>query len=417
MKKKSSTYHFLLNVFSLFSVKGIELFVTILLIPYLIFKVGLTNYGLYAFALALVLFLVNTTNYGFDLTAVRELARSNGNRKKINQLFNEVFSVKLYLTGFMILLMLILIFSVPSFTSNKDVYLFSSFLLIGDLFSLRWFFMGLEKMKYLPVINLGATLIYVVLVLTVIQQPNDFEYIILLEGIGMLISGIISFSIIVNEYKIKIQLMPFGKVKRYLFANYSSFINLFIPSMVSNTAVFIVGVFSIPAHVSIIQLGVKFTNAFTTANAVFTKVFYAMVNRKIQLMRKSLTALIVLGVILSVVMFLSADILIKPWLKINDPVIEEQIIWVIKLLSPSPFLMAVISAYGVNGLLVLRKDKLFGQITLFSTGLALLIGLFLIWNYSYLGGVIFLLTARGLYAIMSFLFFKRKIMIKGMRQI
>jgi len=137
-----------------------------------------------------------------------------------------------------------------------------------------------------------------------------------------------------------------------------------------------------------------------------------MVNRKIQLMRKALTALIFLGIILSIGMFLSADILIKPWLKINDPEIEEQIILVIKLLSPSPFLMAVISAYGVNGLLVLRKDKLFGQITLFSTVVALLIGLFLIPTYSYLGGVVFFLGARVLYAVGSFLMFHKKRIFK-----
>lgn len=410
--KKSSTYQFFGNAISLFSIKGIELGLTVLLIPYLIFKVGLTNYGMYAFALSMVLFFVNITNFGFDLTGVRDLAKFKNDNKKVNQLFNEVFTVKLYLTIFMLLLLFLLIALVPNFRFFKEVYIFSSILLVGELFSLRWFFMGLEKMKYIPAINLVATLIYVVLVLLLIQEPNDFTYIILLQGVGILIAGIISFIFIVVEYNIKIQLLPFEKVKRYLYTNFSSFINLFIPSMISNTAVFIVGIFSIPAHVSIMQLAVKYTNAFTTVNAVFTKVFYAMVNRKIQLMRKALTALIFLGIILSIGMFLSADILIKPWLKINDPEIEEQIILVIKLLSPSPFLMAVISAYGVNGLLVLRKDKLFGQITLFSTVVALLIGLFFIPTYSYLGGVVFFLGARVLYAVGSFLMFHKKRIFK-----
>ena len=100
MTKAKSIYQFFENVFSLFSVKSIDLAIAIWLIPYLIFKVGIVNYGLYAFALSTVLFIVNFTNFGFDLSAVRALAKDANDTKKINKLFNEVFSVKLYLTGF-----------------------------------------------------------------------------------------------------------------------------------------------------------------------------------------------------------------------------------------------------------------------------------------------------------------------------
>jgi len=357
--------------------------------------------------------LVNITNYGFNLTAVRDLAKFRKDKKKLNQIFNEVFSVKIYLTGLILIVLAVLVVTIPSFSSFKLVYFFASFLIVGDLFSLRWFFMGLEKMKYIPIINLVGTLLYILLVVIIINTPKDYIFIILLEGIGLFITSIISFFYVVLEYKITFQLLSFKKVKNYLHTNWSSFINLFIPSMLSNIAVFIVGVFSIPVNVSIIQLGVKVANAFSTINAVLTKVFYAMVNRKIQIMRHSFNVLLAIGVLLSVVMFLSADFVIKPWLKIGDIVVEQQIIFIIKLLSPTPFLMAVISAYGVNGLLVYGKDKLFGRITLFSSIFGLLIGLLLIPNYTYIGGVVFLLTVRILYAIGSFMNFHKKRIFKS----
>ncbi|MCF6168476.1 oligosaccharide flippase family protein [Lutibacter sp.] len=410
--KPKNTYHFIENALSLFSVKAIDLILAILLIPYLILKVGIVNYGKYAFALSLVLLLVNITNYGFNLTAVRELARYGKDSKKLNKLFNEVFSVKLYLTGFVLLLLLLLTIVVPSFAAYKLVYIFASFLIVGDLFSLRWFFMGLEKMKYIPAIYLGGTLLYVLLVVIFIKQPADFEYIILLEGIGLFIANIISFSYIVLEYKIKFQLLSFAQVKNYVYTNWSSFINLFIPSMLSNTAIFMVGLFSIPVNVSIIQLGVKVSNAFATVNAVFTKVFYAMVNRKIQIMRQSFNVLLVIGVLLSVVMFFSADIVIKPWLNIKDVAVEQQISFIIKLLSPTPFLMAIISAYGVNGLLVLKKDNLVSKITIIATLVGTVVGLLVIPVYTFIGGAVFLITTKTLYAFFSFLFFKRNIRVK-----
>ena len=60
----------------------------------------ISSYFSVVISISLVLFLVNITNYGFNLKAVRELAKYNDDSKKVNALFNEVFSVKLYLTGF-----------------------------------------------------------------------------------------------------------------------------------------------------------------------------------------------------------------------------------------------------------------------------------------------------------------------------
>jgi hypothetical protein len=57
---------------SLCTLKGIELALTLGLIPYLIVKVGVAimNYA----AMAMILFFVNVLNYGFDLSTVRDLA-------------------------------------------------------------------------------------------------------------------------------------------------------------------------------------------------------------------------------------------------------------------------------------------------------------------------------------------------------
>ncbi len=82
MKFKQSNIYILENVFSLVSVKSIDLGIAIFLIPYLIYKVGLQNYGIYAFSISLILYLVNIINYSFDFTVVRELA-VHSKKKKI----------------------------------------------------------------------------------------------------------------------------------------------------------------------------------------------------------------------------------------------------------------------------------------------------------------------------------------------
>jgi len=403
-------YKFFENVFSLVSLKSIDLGIAIWLIPYLIYKVGLQNYGIYAFAISLLLYFINIINYSFDFTAVRDLA--NPSKKNTNSIFNEVFTVKFYLTGILFIFLILIVLLFPKFSEHKSLYVFGTFLLVSELFSLRWFFFGVEKMKYLPAIQLAGTLLNVVLVLLFIQQPENYVYIILFEGIGLFTANLIGFFYVLSEYKLNLKLLPFITVKKYLIHNFYAFLNVMIPSMLSNTAVFMMGLFSIPAHVSIVQLGVKFSNAFSTLNTILTKVFYSLVNRKRHFMKTSFIVLIVVGVFLSVSMYFSANILIEPWLKLENEIALNNVILIIKILSPTPLFMAIISAYSVNGLLVFYKDKIVGLITIITTVIGVMIGVILIPKYAFIGGALFLLTARGLYALLSVILFKKNINLK-----
>ena len=77
-------YQFSENTLSLLTLKAIELGLTIGLIPYLILKVGFHNYGVYVFAMSLMLFFVNILSYGFDLSTVREISKNkNEDRKSV----------------------------------------------------------------------------------------------------------------------------------------------------------------------------------------------------------------------------------------------------------------------------------------------------------------------------------------------
>jgi hypothetical protein len=80
---------------------------------------------------------VNVLNYGFDLSAVRDLAANKNDSLKMNQLLTS-FSVKLFFTRYYLFHNFIVVLFVPRFIENRMIYLLASLLLI-DLFSLRWF--------------------------------------------------------------------------------------------------------------------------------------------------------------------------------------------------------------------------------------------------------------------------------------
>jgi O-antigen/teichoic acid export membrane protein len=400
-------YQFSENTLSLFSIKGIELALTIWLIPYLIFKVGIDNYGIYVFAMALILFFKNVLNYGFNLATVREIARNKHDKIIIDKIFSEVVSVRIFLLVLIYLILIGFIFLIPTYNTNKSLYFFASVILLGELFSLRWFFLGMEQMKFKAIINFLSTLLYIVLVLVLVQNDTDYIWIPFAEGIALLIVSFISFIWVLKKYKIHLKLITLPKIISYLIENFKVFINLLLPSTFSVIAVFLVGVFGLPSQVSMTQIGVKLSNAFTSINAILTQVFYPMVNRNNRLMFTSRIALLVIGIFLSIVMYTSSDLVINAWLR-NEPVSNLKIIiGIVKILSPLPFLVAVISSYGVNGLLTFFKDSLFSYITIIATLAMIISAWILIPIFSFYGGAMALLIGRMVYAVLTFFSFKK----------
>jgi len=400
-------YKFSENTLSLFSIKAIELGLIIFLIPFLISKVGLSNYGSYVFAMALIIFLQNVMNYGFNLATVREVAKNKKNKRVINEIFSTVFSVKIFLLIVIYGFLLILIFSIPEYYSQKKMYFFASFLLIGDLFSLRWFFLGMEQMKFKAIINFINTLLYLLFILILVQNKTDFYWIPFAEGLALLIVSLSSFVLVIHRYQIIIKLISISEIINYLKLNFSAFVNLLLPSTFGVVAIFFVGVFGIPTQVSFMQIGVKISSVFCTLNSILTLVFYPMVNRNKTMMFNSRVVLLTIGLILSLTMYLSSDYLIKNWLRIETPENINHLIKIVYLLSPMPILVAIISSYGINGLLPFLKDKIFSYINVFS----MLFMIFLAWIFipvfKFYGGAIAFLGGRFVHAVLSYVSFKK----------
>lgn len=394
------------NISALFSLKAIDLGLSLWLIPYLILKIGLHHYGVYAFAMSLVLFFVNVLNYGFNLSTVRELAKHKHDQTKVNTIFNEVLSVKLFLFGVLYILFLGVSFIIPKFSEHFNLYFFASLVLIGDLFSLRWFFMGIEKMKFITIIHLCSTLVFIGLILLNISKPSDYIIIPLYEALGMFISSLFSFIWVLKKYNIQIGFISFKEVLIYLKTHFNSFINLLLPSTSGVFIVFLSGMLGLPSFVGLTQIGIKLTAAFTTLNTILTNVFYPLVNRNNAMEFPTRKILNILGFFVSVMMFVLGEFLTRNWLHFETEAMMQNMILIVKILSPIPFLAAIVSSYGVNGLLTKYKDKLFGRITIIASMTMLLSAILLVPLYPITGAVLSFLIARIVYSALSYYFLK-----------
>jgi len=366
--------------------KAIDALIPLIIIPYLINVVGSEKYGIYAFGFALIFYLINIVQYGFSLSAVRLISLNRENKTKLNSIYSQVFTTQLYLTFTVLFVLSLLVSFVDKFSEYYVIYLFFYILIIGELLTPMWLFLGIEKMRFITIVNLISKSTFAILTFLLVNKESDFIYISLYQSIGFLISGLTAQYIVFVKLRIKFSLVSFYQVKIMLKDGVSSFLTLITPTIYTNTSIFLIGVFGVPQFVSYMQIGTKVSGAFSVLNTILTNVFYPIINRNNNLFKRVKYIFIFFGSLLSLIMYFCSEFLISIWI----PEDSSEIIRVVKYLSPTPFLASVISIYGVNGLLVQNKDKLYMIIVAIGSISGFLMGLLLIPKYYYIGGDVML---------------------------
>ena len=163
-------------------------------LPYLISTVGPDKYGLVVFAQAVISYFIIIVNFGLDVSAVKNISINRNDKNKLSEVVSSVLVIKscLFLISFFILLILIL--CVQQFRSNSLLFLLSFLSCLSEILFPVWFYQGVEKMKYITLIRFSSIFFYTVTVFIFIKGQNDYLLIPLLQSLGWILSGTISFS-------------------------------------------------------------------------------------------------------------------------------------------------------------------------------------------------------------------------------
>ena len=95
---KNKDYTTLLKNYSSLSLVQLSNYILPLItLPYLARILGTTNFGLVVMAQATMIYLTLLTDYGFNLSATKEIAKNQNNPTIISQIFTTVMSIKISL--------------------------------------------------------------------------------------------------------------------------------------------------------------------------------------------------------------------------------------------------------------------------------------------------------------------------------
>jgi polysaccharide transporter, PST family len=191
------------NITSLFALQGLVYLFPLITYPYLIRVLGPEKFGLLSFAQALIQYFVIFTDYGFNMSAPREIAIHRENADLLASIFSATMLVKLALLLVSAIVYIAIISTIPYFHSEWAVYLTYFLTVIGNVFTPIWFFQGIEQLKYVTLINFIARGSMTGCIFIFVRNSNDYLLAAGLQAGAFLFAGILSMGILWSQMLVK----------------------------------------------------------------------------------------------------------------------------------------------------------------------------------------------------------------------
>lgn len=262
------------NFIFLFLLQIANYVLPLLTVPYLVRVIGIENVGLLAFATAVCTYLQIITDFGFNLSATRQVSINRYDNNKLSEIYSCVIYIKLSLCVLCLIVLLGLVELVPQFKEHKIIFALTYLGVFGQSLFPVWFFQGMERMRYITFINVGIKLIFTISIFTVINAQNDYIYIPALTSISMLLSGFIAMLVVHFSFKVSLKLVKMETIKIYFKDGWHIFTSRVFSSLYKNSAVLILGIFTTSQITGYYSVAEKIIRSLQTLQNVIGDALY-----------------------------------------------------------------------------------------------------------------------------------------------
>lgn len=372
-------------------------------LPYLARVIGAEGFGKIAFASAVVVWFQTISDWGFNLTATRNVAQNRDNKEKVSHIFSNVLWARCLLTIISGLLLLLVIAVVPYLRENAAVLLITFLVIPGYILFPDWFFQAIEKMKYTTIFNIFFKLLFTVAVFFFIRKKEDYLIQPMLTAIGYLICGIGALFLILKKWGYTIYKPNMKDIFKAIKESADVFINNIMPNLYNSFSVMLLGFWGGSVANGVYDGGNKLPTVFIQFQSVLSRAFYPFLSRRPDKHRFFMKLNI--GTALIGALFF---VMIAPWIvKLMFGSEFENSVAVMQILSFSIVFYAMSNTYGTNYLIVLHKEKPLRNLTFISSAIGMCLSIPLVYYFTYIGAAITVLLCRGMLGIGSLILAKK----------
>ena len=403
------------NFLSLSFLQGANYILPLITLPYLVRVLGPEKYGLIAFAQSFIQYFNILTDYGFNLSATREISIHRDNKEKVSEIFSSVMIIKFGLMIISLLILSFLVFTIPKFRNDWLVYFFTFGIIFGNVLFPIWFFQGMERMKYITILNIVAKGIFTICIFIFIRKMEDYLYVPLINSIGFLVAGGLSLRIVSKDFGIKFILPSFKAIKHQLKEGWHIFISTVAISLYTTSNTFILGLFTNNTIVGYYAAAEKIVKAIQGLLSPISQTVYPHISklaseskeRALNFIRKLVKIVGGISFVISFSIFIFADLIVNLILGSQ----YQQSIIVLRILAFLPFVIGLSNIFGIQTMLTFNLKQAFSKILISAGLLNIVLALILAPLYQHIGISITVLTTE-IFVTLSMLFYLQKKGIK-----
>lgn len=187
------------NLSSLYGIHTANTVFPLILLPYLTRTLGVSAWGQYSFADAWARTINLCVEYGFVLSATRDIARLHDDPAERGRIIAGVFGTKLLLGTLAAILTLVLCSTVSVFANSAALVLAGIFWGVSLALNVTWYFQGLESLKVIAPIDIGTKFAATVPLFWLVRGPEDAWIAFAAQGTGALVSAMAGHWIALRE--------------------------------------------------------------------------------------------------------------------------------------------------------------------------------------------------------------------------
>ena len=296
------------NFISLGALQIISYVIPLLTLPYQSRVLGVEKFGLVYFAYAFMTYFMVLTDFGFNLSATREVAVNRHNKNNISNIFSSVTCIKILLVVISYLVLLIVSLFVPKIHDNWLIFQLSFLMVIGNAIYPVWFFQGMERMKYITFLNILAKVLFLILLFVFVKHQSDYILVPLLNSLGFLVSGIIGMYFAIKHLGAKLYIPSFNSIKKQFKYSSEFFLSRVSVTLYTNTNSFCLGLISSTVMVGYYVAAEKIYAAIGGLVCPLTNAIYPFIakNKDIKLFRKIFIGSIIINIFICSFVFIFA---------------------------------------------------------------------------------------------------------------
>jgi PST family polysaccharide transporter len=377
------------NFISIYSIQIVGMVLPLITLPYVIKTLGFDNYGLIILASSLIAYFQSITDFSFRITATRDVAVFRDSPKKLNLIYSKVLTIKaiFLLVSFALLMIIILVY--PPFYKERLVFFLTMPMLLGYTLFPEWYFQGIEKMRYITLLNFSLKIFFTICVFIFIKNKSDYWIYPLLQSAGSVGVGIVAQFILIKKHKLKFIWLPLRIIKRTIATNFPIFLTQFLPTLYNNTTTFLLGIMTTNSLLGIYSAIYTVVDISITFLRTISLVFFPFLNRKKEAFQKYKKLIFSLSFIL-----FFGCIIFHPFVFWFLNITYENALLVLCILSFGILGIGMNDIFGTNYFIIKRADKLVMYNTIIASVLGLIFSFPLVYFFGIIGAALNLTFSR-----------------------